>query len=924
MKSLFIPLFCALIFFLSGCSESISERTPKAKVHTKEFEDISEDSLIVWIVDLKKKSQSFRDNNEPEKALSPLNKCIEDLPRPANSEEEYIQMGWAHVNRAYIHEQLLGNYLNAKQDYLTALNFFHKAKYENFFVARYVLQPLGNIHTRFGENEQALLMLSKFKSISEENGEVDALTNAYNDIGRVHLNKKDHDLAIACFKAGIDYNTANPINTGLLYSSLAEAYLFNNEPDEGIYAAKKSEFYFEKAVKSTDSSNFEYILIKKYKQETKKTHGNLLRSKGNYDESISTLNDALKDASKVYPRKHREIGKIHLGLAKCNVTANNLEDGLNHYQQVLVSMVPNFESTSIFDTPEIDDLYADVTIGESLAEKAKTLALLHTQNNDIEYLKASIKTYLKYFNWEKTLRSEHQNENSKLRFSETNHGIGEDALKISCLLNEIEPNNGWAETGFKIIDITKSMVLEDTRERNLNQSKLKNSDSSFYEAKQLKVQLSLLSIQLNEAKLAKDSLTVIRVKKQMEKLDERSQLLHFNLKQKYPLLKEYSNDLDEEINLDSLKNQLAISDASVLNYFVGDSSLFIAVLDKKKVSLQELSFNTFSSNLNKHLESVKNTKQADALSFEQTAHQLYATIFPAGIFSGKNLIIIPDGRIHELAFETLVSSVNKKNSFKNLEYLIYNFNISYSPSARFILNSTGSSSELKPYLGVAPTFKDDSDLAWLNHSEKEIHIGEKYMGGDVKIGQQATKEFLIKNIENYNIVHISTHASKGSNQNNDGWMALTAGERLQTPEVYQLSLNSNLVILNACETGLGEHRKGEGTRSMTTGFLSSGANNVITNLWEANHISNLKLLENFYINLSSDSQPSESLRQSKISYLKSEETSEFNAHPYYWAAPVLIGTNNSIQIKQASSFSFIWYLLGITILIVAILYFRKK
>ena len=817
----------------------------------------------------------------------------------------------------------------AKNDYLEALKLFHSVNHEDFYVARYVLQPLGNIHTRFGENEQALRMLTKFKEISEENDEVDAIANAYNDIGRVHLNKGDGKKAIESFNSGISIETDNHINIGLLYSSLAEAYLYTTDLKQGINTALKGKDHFSKALKNTDTKSYQFQLIKKYQQETKKTLGNLLSESGDYKSSIYSFNEALRDAKIIYPRKHREIGKIHLGIANCYVKSENIEKGLTHYQDALISMIPNFESLSHFDNPKKEFLYADVTIGEALIGKAKTQKALYDSIGGLNFLKASLETYLTYYNWEKSLRNEHQNDNSKLKFAAINHQIGSEALQIIKELDKIEPLNNWAEAGFKLIDQTKSTVLDQTRRRNINQSRLNLNDSIFDDVRQLEVQLSLLNIEFNDAILAGDSIKQSRINKQIVQSDEKYQILNHTIKQKYWTLSELNSGQTKSIDINSLKEELKKSESTILNYYEGDSNLFVAIINPDKTFLIQLEFNSYNNSVDQFIHAISSDKINGPVQYENISYSLYEAIIEPiqSQLSSKKWIIIPDGKMHQVPFEALIHTKSETKNFKQLNYLLHKQVISYCPSAKFYLTDNKWKKGLKPFLGIAPIFKHNKEFSWLNHSKNEIKLGKTYFGGDLLVAEKATKHNFLEEVEDYQIVHISTHADKGTNANNDGWMAFasdTLSNRLQTPEIFQLNLSSDLVILNACETGVGEIFRGEGTRSITAGFLSSGANNVITNLWQANHSSNLQLFEAFYDNLASETKPSSSLQQAKIKFITNENTNELTAHPYYWAAPILIGTDHPIKVLSSTSSNTIWYIVGGLIFIVILPILRKK
>jgi CHAT domain-containing protein len=107
---------------------------------------------------------------------------------------------------------------------------------------------------------------------------------------------------------------------------------------------------------------------------------------------------------------------------------------------------------------------------------------------------------------------------------------------------------------------------------------------------------------------------------------------------------------------------------------------------------------------------------------------------------------------------------------------------------------------------------------------------------------------------------------------------------LTAAECYNLKLDAELVALSACETGRGELKPGEGLVGLTRGLLYSGARAVLVSQWKVPDQATSKLMQVFYQNLLSGMSKSKALQAAKETMRKSGF-----AHPYYWAAFVLVG-----------------------------------
>jgi CHAT domain-containing protein len=109
---------------------------------------------------------------------------------------------------------------------------------------------------------------------------------------------------------------------------------------------------------------------------------------------------------------------------------------------------------------------------------------------------------------------------------------------------------------------------------------------------------------------------------------------------------------------------------------------------------------------------------------------------------------------------------------------------------------------------------------------------------------------------------------------------------LRMPEIFNLDLDADLVVLSACQTGLGKLVRGEGMVGLTRAFLYAGARRVAVSLWEVNDLATADFMKSFYQNMKGAA-PAMALRDAKQAMIHG--ASPAYRHPYYWAPFVLTG-----------------------------------
>ena len=311
--------------------------------------------------------------------------------------------------------------------------------------------------------------------------------------------------------------------------------------------------------------------------------------------------------------------------------------------------------------------------------------------------------------------------------------------------------------------------------------------------------------------------------------------------------------------------------------------------------------------------------KAEAVKFKTTANKLYKTLLPNEIAEhviGKKLTIATDGILHNIPFDALV--VNKEQSL-NESFLIHDVDIHYVYSFSHLRSNSEINRQPEHwFLGIAPKNYKQKNLDYLPHSINEINDVNNLFSGDVFIEQNATKLSFTENINKYKIIHIATHS--GVSDTEEPWLAFY-DKKLQSKELYGMQNQSDMVVLSACKTSRGNIVNGEGVMSMARGFFHSGANSIVSSLWNINDYSGSKIMTSFYNYLSEGETKSSALRTAKLEYLKHSSLSELS--PYYWGAFILIGDNSVLNIPKSNNGMY-YVLLGVLIIGIVIIIARRK
>lgn len=303
-------------------------------------------------------------------------------------------------------------------------------------------------------------------------------------------------------------------------------------------------------------------------------------------------------------------------------------------------------------------------------------------------------------------------------------------------------------------------------------------------------------------------------------------------------------------------------------------------------------------------------KMADQYSYDQ----FWVRIEPA--LTGKKVIYIsPDGVYNQINLNTL-----KKTDG---DYLLNRYDLFIIGNSKDLIalkKQKTSAPKKNAFLLGFPDYGGDA-VAALPGTKIEIeNIGKILKTGGYVVTpymQKAATEAIVKSMKGPAVVHIATHgyfqqdveaSSVGVHEENaknnpllrSGILLAGASPTIKGEVIPNLESNDNgvltayeamnlnlegtdLIILSACETGLGDVRAGEGVYGLQRSFLVAGAKALVMSLWKVDDAATQALMTNFYINLAKGGSKAKAFKQAQLQLMAKYK------EPYYWGAFVMMG-----------------------------------
>lgn len=821
-----------------------------------------------------------------------------------NLATQFEQKPQIMLGKAFLAKGLLlsaqSDYPAARRSYEDAVAVFEALRETgNLLSACY--QNLGKLNVRLGAYAKAIELFEKdlLLGLSAR----DSITDL-SELANVYQLEKDYQRAIDHYQQALSFPTIAVEQEATILANLAELHGERGEQALGLQHIQQAIERFE-ALRQVDEEAAHWYLYGAYL-----IRGSMALAAGTLDQAGEALDQAMAHAWAYFgDLPSREVGKIYFLKGKLALERQQARLALEHFQQALQSVLPDFQPGDELAHPPTASLYAENTLIDALVGKAEAFRALSEQQPEAarSLLEEALACYTLVQEVEDLFRYSYEYEHSKLILAEGNHVRAEAAIQTAHQLFELTREPGYLQQAFAFAERSKAWVLHELM-RELAAKRQADIPSSLLAREQrLKRELAACEQALAQG----GQTTEENVALQREKFTLRKELKAFvdSLETRYPAYFKAKYQFPLR-TVGDIQQHLLLPDQALIEYFLGQEEMaYVFVITPQEVQMAALAH---TDSLKQNVESFFHALQdpAQEQAYRVLGHRLYQQLVqPARQMVGTlppRLLVVPDGSLGYIPFDALLTrQVEDRTSLKQLPYLIRAHSLSYAYSASLLgeLKQLPAARGSQLFLGLAPEFGGSSEHARLAYSVEELEQIRETLGqGTLLVREEATPSQLIEHAGDYQVVHISSHAAVEDEDPLSSWIAFWEGadgrNRLTARELYGLSLNAELAVLGACQTGFGDVRQGEGIMSLARCFTFAGCKSLIMTLWEANHWSTHQIMEGLYRQLAQQLPKDQALRQAKLAYLESEQVDRQAAHPYYWAAAIPIGDMRALDWSQ--------------------------
>lgn len=860
----------------------------------------------------------------------------------------YINMGTACLR--------LDEYDKARAYFDTTLLVYNKIlpKDHPEFAALY--NNLGAVANIKGDYRMAIENFEKALSITEKNlgKNHPDVANIYANTGLLLMNQGDINKALAFFNKAYDIRfqffgqknhlvarTCNYLgDCFILKKDYDQAYDWYNKAilifeslktgDPVDYAEYKNDlgFYYEKLGNAQAALKFYNEALGVVRRQPGKQDpdianslariGNVYLTKSNFTEATKYFKQALSITQRYFGNFHPDVALLFskLSLANADEPSKAMEFADSAMQAV------GFTKKNHFSFEQVS---SPITLLDVLKNTGKLQQDLYASTQDRKWLNKADSLYetgLQLIDFVKITLEE---PSSRQTLLDNYFLIYENAIAVKCELKNLTGDEKYWHQAFAVSERSNATLLLEALQSVHAGRFAELPDSLLKMERQFKIELAYLEKQLFEEQLTGSDSNRQKIQKlnnQIFEIQQRYTHLLADFRREYPryFSLKYSPEL---VTVPEIQSKLLMSGQNMVGYFVGEENVFAFVISEKKFTVVPI---VKEFPLEAWVEEFRNSiyqfnpasKEVAFLSqkYSNLGFELYQLLFEQirPLLSGNQLVILPGGVLGYLPFDALLATASEEeNRYDKNDYLLNHFQISYSYSATLHKEMMGRNSGWKHggFVGFAPSYGGDSlnmrsndpwraVLGNLKYNKTEVRSIQRIMGGKTYLDSTATEQKFLEEGPNAGILHLAVHAKSNDEHGEYSYLAFyqttdsLENELVFVKDLYSLRIKAALVVLSACETGIGELQRGEGIVSLARGFSYAGAASIVTTLWSIDDYASAEIMEMFYENLKKGDTKDAALRKAKLAYLSHNKNTNA-AHPLYWAAFIPVGDMSAIK-----------------------------
>ncbi|WP_293349950.1 MULTISPECIES: tetratricopeptide repeat protein [unclassified Microcoleus] len=879
----------------------------------------------------------YSDLGEPQKALEyydrslPLSRAVGDRAQEAVT---LNNIGLAYSN--------LGEPQKALAAYNQSLPLSRGVG--DRFQEAITLNNIGVVYSNLGEQQKALEYYDRSLPLSQATGNRLQESNTLNNIGLVYSKLGEQQKALAAYNLSLPLSReiGNRFQEAIILSNIGLAYSNLGEPQKALAAYNQSLFLSQavgnRGQEAITLNNIGLVYSNLGEPQKALAAYNqslpLSRAVGDRSQEAITLNNiGLLSSNLGEPQKALAAYNQSLPLSRAvgnrfqeAITLNNI--GVVYLQLEEQQKALKYYSQSLLLRRAVGDRSGEALTLYSIAFLKRTLGNLPEAINNME---SSIQII-------ENLRTKITSPELRTSYFATVQNYYEFYIDLLMQLHKTNPKFGYDTKALEASERSRARsLLELLQESNANIREGISPDL-LQQEKSLQQQLDATEkrrIELISSPNPNADLVEATDKKRMELLQQYQQ----NQTQIRSTSPRYASlTQPQPLTLPEIQKQILDENTILLQYSLGEYRSYLWVVTATGITSYELpkraDIETAARNFRntvtdgRYREIPKRVAEASAALSE-------LILQPAAAQLGqKRLLIVPDGVLHYTPFAALsltqAAGQNASNlliaqheiitlpSASTLGILRQNYADRKQPSRTLAILAdpvfTLDDERVKGKVTQATTEKLESNNLGLNRSSRASNLAwpptrlpftrkEADIILSLVPSVARTQQFDFaasrttatdRSLANYQIVHFATHGIANSkNPELSGIMMSMVDDKgnlvngfLRLNDIFNLKLAANLVVLSACQTGLGQNIQGEGMVGLTRGFMYAGAQRVAVSLWNVDDEGTSLLMQKFYQKmLLQKLPPAAALRAAQMEMMQQEKWNS----PYYWAAFTLQG-----------------------------------